>query len=109
MLHNKVGSLQLPEGQKVDVLVSEPMGTLFVNAHAKDLPICPGSLPEIRGGCVSGRCETGAPPLKSKRAAAALIWRLDVLLWAREHGCRWDASRYVFASAVRMMLPCCRG
>ena len=24
-------SLQLPEGQKVDVLVSEPMGTLLVN------------------------------------------------------------------------------
>jgi len=31
VLHSKVESLQLPEEQKVDVLVSEPMGTLLVN------------------------------------------------------------------------------
>jgi histone-arginine methyltransferase CARM1 len=29
--HSKVEELDLPEGEKVDVLVSEPMGTLLVN------------------------------------------------------------------------------
>jgi hypothetical protein len=29
--HSKVEELVLPEGEKVDVLVSEPMGTLLVN------------------------------------------------------------------------------
>jgi histone-arginine methyltransferase CARM1 len=59
VLHSKVEALQLPEGEKVDVLVSEPMGTLLVNErmletyiYARDHFLKPGGRMFPVGVCV---------------------------------------------------------
>lgn len=69
--HCKVEELKLPEGERVDVLVSEPMGTLLVNErmletylYARDHFLKPGGkMFPVCGGCPSdgaagraGRC-----------------------------------------------------